>query len=545
MVKRFVLLLILLSLSACSTVPQDTSEPVEAFPERTQETVRKKPEAVPGVKDADAKAAVLTDHLLHYVMTPDWLEETFVCTEENIFRFLVSLPIFQENTEHPYGTYVTLSDDGWYYHIALADMKNIVREVFGLENWSPTAYTDELWDEDLQSYRIASETSVWYSAFSAEDMTVSTENDLVFVDCDIVSSKRYESADTEYGKWRFIYEYTDGFLTFRKICPIESSSLIFRDLIGQPIEPLLLNAMNGSAAYDGDISTDGIFSAEWDLTAPEGERLISYTGKPELYNLELFSDHITLISSGSPWDMYITDDTMSELLGDAFAQYTADGTVTVNDFMRFRVTSQNGDVIPLTVVGLEQGGGHFSVSMFYFDRTITEEAVTFSMEQYLPEGTEPEQYPRLYPYSKEYLLWEASDDRPEQIEDISMTVEFRRDSGYDFRITEADGCAEWFDAKLYNTSLYLTTDAELSGELYELLKSCNHTEWEDIVQYDAEVRRKMLFDVLKLKLSTQGRSTRILPDFVLQENTDGTTTLILVNISYDTMVSGTLEIHLP
>ncbi|MBQ7930762.1 MAG: hypothetical protein IJ334_07110, partial [Clostridia bacterium] len=83
-----------------------------------------------------------------------------------------------------------------------------------------------------------------------------------------------------------------------------------------------------------------------------------------------------------------TDRTMSGLMGEAFEQYYADGTVRFNEFMRFRVTLKNGDTIPLTVVGVGKGGAHSSESMYYFDRTITEDAVLFAMECFLPEGVE-------------------------------------------------------------------------------------------------------------------------------------------------------------
>ena len=126
-----------------------------------------------------------------------------------------------------------------------------------------------------------------------------------------------------------------------------------------------------------------------------------------------------------------------------------------------------------------------------------------------------------------------------------MSVSFRRDSGENFHITESDGSAEWFDAKLYNSSLYLTTDAELSGELFDILKSCSRTEWDNINQYESEVCRGTLSDVLELTLSTQDRSYRERPWFLVQENADGTTTFVLENIMYETMVSGTLEIRLP
>ncbi len=548
--KRMILLLVFLCLTACSTMPTETTDYAETHSPETKETAEEEPPAAVVPPEAICtQAEVLTDHLIQFVMPPEWLEESVEYTDENIFRFLISLRMYRNNPDHPYSSVIVLSEDERYYLIGLSDIQNIACELFGEEDWSAVSYTDELFDKDLPGYRIAAETGVWTSQFSAENTTAYMDDNLIYVECDLVNSSRYEYETAAYGRYIFVYEYTtsgqDGFLRFCGIRTAEKPLPAVPEMSGDPIEPILLNAMNGSEAYDGDISTDDLFSAEWDLTAADGERLISCTGKPELYRLELFSDHICLTSSSTPWDMFITDPTMAGLKREAFEQYYADGTVQFNEFMRFRVTLKNGDTIPLTVLGVEQGEGGFSEAMYYFDRTITEEAVRFSMECFLPEGVEPEQYPKLYIHNKEYPLWNAANDRPERLDDVAMRVTFRRDRGNDFYIAESAGCAEWFDARLYNSSLYLTTDIELSGELYEILKSCSRTEWDDISQYEREICRKTLSDVLNLTTSTEGRSYRERPWFVVQENTDGTTTFVLENINYEMMVSGTLEIRLP
>ena len=549
--KYFALFFVLLCLAACSAESPDAAESASSvrLPETTEHETETSSAAVSLPDNVCVQAEVLTGHLVNFVMTPEWLEESPTVSDENIFRFLVSLSMYRNNPEHPYSSVNVLSEDERYYLIGLSDIQEIAHELFGEENWSAVSYTDELYDTDLPGYRIAAETGLWSSCFSEVNTSVHTEDRFVYVECDLVNSSRYEYEAAEYGRWVFVYEYLpsgqDGFLRFSGIREAEGQLSVLPEQSGEPIEPILLNAMNGSEAYDGDISTDGLFSAEWDLTAADGERLISCTGKPEIYRLELFSDHVALTSSADPWDMFITDRTMSGLTREAFDRYYADGTIRFNEFMRFGVTLKNGETIPLTVVGAEEGKGHFSESRYYFDRTITEDAVRFSMERFLPEGVEPEQYPKLYIHNREYILWEAADNRPEQIDDVSMSVSFRRDSGEDFHITESDGSAEWFDAGLYNSSLYLTTDAELSGELFDILKSCSRTEWDNISQYESEVFRGTLSDVLELTLSTQGRSYRERPWFLVQENADGTTTFVLENIMYETMVSGTLEIRLP
>lgn len=549
--KYFALFFVLLCLAACSAESPDAAESASSvrLPETTEHETETSSAAVSLPDNVCVQAEVLTGHLVNFVMTPEWLEESPTVSDENIFRFLVSLSMYRNNPEHPYSSVNVLSEDERYYLIGLSDIQEIAHELFGEENWSAVSYTDELYDTDLPGYRIAAETGLWSSCFSEVNTSVHTEDSLVYVECDLVNSSRYEYEEAEYGRWVFVYEYLpsgqDGFLRFSGIREAEGQLSVLPEQSGEPIEPILLNAMNGSEAYDGDISTDGLFSAEWDLTAADGERLISCTGKPEIYRLELFADHVALTSSDDPWDMFITDRTMSGLTREAFDRYYADGTIRFNEFMRFGVTLKNGETIPLTVVGAEEGKGHFSESRYYFDRTITEDAVRFSMERFLPEGVEPEQYPKLYIHNREYILWEAADNRPEQIDDVSMSVSFRRDSGENFHITESDGSAEWFDIKLYNSSLYLTTDAELSGELFDILKSCSRTEWDNISRYESEVCRGILSDVLELTLSTQDRSYRERPWFLVQENADGTTAFVLENIMYETMVSGTLEIRLP
>lgn len=549
--KWFSFIFVLLCLAACSAESPDAAESASSarLPEIAAHETETSSAAISLPENVCVQAEFLTEHLVNFVMTPEWLEESPDISAENIFRFLVSLSMYREKPEHPYSNVVTLSEDGRYYCIGLPDIQNIACELFGEENWSAVSYTDELFDDALPGYWIAAEVGLWSSQFSAENTTAYTEDSLIYVECDLINSLRYEYETAEYGQWTFVYEYTasgqDGFLRFCGIRAADDRYLTVPEMSGNPIEPILLNSMNGSIVYDGDISTDGLFSAEWDLTAADGERLISYTGKPELYRLELFSDHVRLSSSSALWDMFITDRTMAGLIGEAFEQYNADGTIRFNEFMRFRVTLKNGDTIPLTVVGAEEDGGHFTESMYYFDRTITEDAVLFAMECFLPEGVEPEQYPALYVHNRKYKLWEADNDCPEKIEDLAMSVTFRRDSSYDFYIAESSGCTRWFDAELYNTSLYLTTDAKLFGDLYELLIECSRTEWDDITQYETEVCRKTLSDILKLTVSTQGRSSRVRPWLTVQENADGSTTIILENVDYEKMVSGTLEIGLP
>lgn len=74
--------------SSCGTDPAETKE--------TNETVMEEPSsAVVLPEDIAAQAEVLTDHLIRFVMTPEWMEEPFEYTDENIFRFLVSLPTVQ------------------------------------------------------------------------------------------------------------------------------------------------------------------------------------------------------------------------------------------------------------------------------------------------------------------------------------------------------------------------------------------------------------------------------------------------------------------
>lgn len=343
----------------------------------------------------------------------------------------------------------------------------------------------------------------------------------------------------------------DSCLTSVEI-PAESDTfLVDREMDGEPIDNILLNSMNGADVYHGDVSTDYQFSATWDLSAPDGERLVTYTGKPELFQLELFSDHLAMSSSGTPWDMFVTDRTISQLLEEAYKQYNADGTVLVNEFMRFHVTTKNGDTIPLSVIGFEKGGGHISESRFFFDRSVTEEAMSFAMEIFLPAGVEPEQYPSMSIHNREYVLWKAAEDRPKQAEDMSMDITIRRDSGYDFYIVESSESAMWFDAMVVDETLCLTTDVELSGALYEEIQDCSPAVWDNYGEYTQEIVLKKLPKILDIRMTTLERDAtkekvnRIHPEVLVQKNDDGTTSILLTGILYERMVGCTLKIQLP
>ena len=97
--KWFMIIFTLLCLTACSVIsPEPTAhagtDPAET--KETNETVMEEPSsAVVLPEDIAAQAEVLTDHLIRFVMTPEWMEEPFEYTDENIFRFLVSLPTVQ------------------------------------------------------------------------------------------------------------------------------------------------------------------------------------------------------------------------------------------------------------------------------------------------------------------------------------------------------------------------------------------------------------------------------------------------------------------
>ncbi len=144
--KFFALFFVLLCLAACSAESPDAAE---------HETETSAAVSLP--ENVCVPAEILTDHLVNFVMTPEWLEESPAVSDENIFRFLVSLSMYREKPEHPYSNVVTLSEDGRYYCIGLPDIQKIACELFGEENWSAVSYTDELFDDALPGYRIASE----------------------------------------------------------------------------------------------------------------------------------------------------------------------------------------------------------------------------------------------------------------------------------------------------------------------------------------------------------------------------------------------------
>ncbi|MBQ7932263.1 MAG: hypothetical protein IJ334_14775, partial [Clostridia bacterium] len=206
--KFLALFFVLLCLAACSAESPDAAESASSV--RLPETAEHETETSAAVslpENVCVQAEVLTDHLVNFVMTPEWLEESPTVSDENIFRFLVSLSMYRNNPEHPYSSVNVLSEDERYYLIGLSDIQKIAHELFGEENWSAVSYTDELYDTDLPGYRIAAETGLWSSCFSAMNTSVHTKDSLVYVECDLVNSSRYEYEAAEYGRWIFVYEY--------------------------------------------------------------------------------------------------------------------------------------------------------------------------------------------------------------------------------------------------------------------------------------------------------------------------------------------------
>ena len=132
--KFFALFFVLLCLAACSAESPDAAESASSV--RLPETAEHETETSAAVslpENVCVQAEVLTGHLVNFVMTPEWLKESPDVSDENIFRFLVSLSMYRNNPEHPYSSVNVLSEDERYYLIGLSDIQEIAHELFGEE----------------------------------------------------------------------------------------------------------------------------------------------------------------------------------------------------------------------------------------------------------------------------------------------------------------------------------------------------------------------------------------------------------------------------
>ncbi len=157
-------------------------------------------------------ADILTDHLVHHVMTYDWLDGMIDISDADIAEFVKTLGVYynKNKREHPYYGIVSVSDDEMFFVADRTAVKEMSAELFGKEYSGEGLDTTELFDERSNTYRFPIYAGAASSPFFFENMTVDSSDKFIYAECNIVNSRLYEYAEKDYGKYRFTYEIIGG-----------------------------------------------------------------------------------------------------------------------------------------------------------------------------------------------------------------------------------------------------------------------------------------------------------------------------------------------
>lgn len=150
------------------------------------------------------QAITLTDHLIHHVMTKQWLNADYSYSDADIWRFVISLCLYEDTIAHPYNCMLIVNEDD--YQITFDNAIQIANELFSCENWSPINYS---WDEGInQCYSIANGVGLWNRIFTYEIVSMATYGDNLCVDFELISGSLFgEEELIHYGCYSLVYQF--------------------------------------------------------------------------------------------------------------------------------------------------------------------------------------------------------------------------------------------------------------------------------------------------------------------------------------------------
>jgi len=168
-------------------------------------------------QEAEEQAALLTEQIVMHVMSMDWMQQPgYQYTDWDLHWFIETLPKYRNTLVYPYYEWMEIQDDTWFLFPKKA-AEQAIYELFGIENYTlPTE--DDLYDAETDSYKRNLGSGTHTTMFWYEGMQITSEEDFVYVDCDLVSSREFEWEEMFYGRYRFTYRCcTDGERTFLRL----------------------------------------------------------------------------------------------------------------------------------------------------------------------------------------------------------------------------------------------------------------------------------------------------------------------------------------
>ena len=153
----------------------------------------------------EMQARVLTEQIVTFVMTEDWLNREYALSETDYFRFLNSLSLYMEDTEHPFSKYVRRSEEKSADLISAVDVRQILADLFDDKEFVSSAYYANNFGDSNADFYVPLGIGLWTSPFEASDMTTEMIEDTILVRCTLAETSLYETNGRIYGKCEFRY----------------------------------------------------------------------------------------------------------------------------------------------------------------------------------------------------------------------------------------------------------------------------------------------------------------------------------------------------
>ena len=143
---------------------------------------------------------ILTDHLINYVVTDEWLLEDYVFSTDDVNNFLTSLCLFKDELSHPYSNKVCISEDGMNYSISNTSIADISLNVFGIEQFDISSVVG--YNEELMECIIPIGIGLRNTPFSYNYVSHYIEDDNIYVYVRLFKTDMYGDTDTiDYGEY--------------------------------------------------------------------------------------------------------------------------------------------------------------------------------------------------------------------------------------------------------------------------------------------------------------------------------------------------------
>lgn len=194
--KKFILILgVAMFLTSCGIARGESTTAVsttktEITAENTENnTIAEEPvEALPSEVSKERAAEMLVEHIVNYVLAKKCELKAYNFDSQDLFYFLTSLCLYDENVAHPYSDMVSLSEDGNFYEISLEGGHFINLHTFRVNNWTSTDYYyRELIDTEAGCYRIPRGLGISKAPYACVDTQTHTSDGQIFVEFNLVS----------------------------------------------------------------------------------------------------------------------------------------------------------------------------------------------------------------------------------------------------------------------------------------------------------------------------------------------------------------------